>query len=323
MVTIGYHASHEQFSPSELLKLSKLAYQAGYQSISCSDHFRPWNSQQGQSGFAWAWLGAALESVPLPFCTVCAPGQRYHPAIIAQAVATLLEMFPGRFSLCIGSGEAMNEKITGTGWPTKANRNQRLLECAQVMRALWRGETVSHNGLIKVEEAKLYTLPDEMPQLIGAAITPETAKWFGGWADGLITVNQPIEKLRKVVDAFRENGGEAKPLYLKVQLSFAKTEYEARMGAYEQWRTNIFSSSVLADLVYPEQFEALASYVKPDDLDEMIHISADINKHREWISRYSELGFTHLSLHNVNRSQQHFIETFGEQVISSHQSLVR
>ena len=159
-VTFGYHGSHEQHAPSKLLEYVRLAEQAGFTAAMCSDHFHPWIERQGQSGFTWSWLGAALQATRLTFGCVNAPGWRYHPAIIAQAVATLCEMYPERFWLAVGSGEALNEHITGERWPVKSERDERLIECVTVMRKLWAGETVTHHGRIVVEEAKLYTLPE-------------------------------------------------------------------------------------------------------------------------------------------------------------------
>src|SRR5919112_2448835 len=126
-----YHCSHEQHAPSALLSYVRAAEAAGFAAAMCSDHFHPWTDAQGQSGFAWSWLGAALQATSLSLGTVNAPGARYHPAIIAQAAATLAEMFPGRFWFAIGSGEALNEAITGDAWPVKAERNARLQECAE------------------------------------------------------------------------------------------------------------------------------------------------------------------------------------------------
>lgn len=163
MVKFAYHASHEQFKPSALLKYVQAAEQAGFTAASSSDHFHPWSEQQGESGFSWAWLGAAMQATSLPFSVVCAPGQRYHPAIVAQAVATLAEMFPNRFWVSIGSGEALNERITGEHWLPKDERNARLKECADIIRALWAGETVTHYGRVCIEEAKLYTRPETPP----------------------------------------------------------------------------------------------------------------------------------------------------------------
>ena len=154
-VTIGYHCSHEQIAPSLLLKHARRAADAGFMAAMCSDHFHPWSERQGHSGFTWSWLGSALESTPLSFGTVCAPGQRYHPAVVAQGSATLAEMYGDRFWLAIGSGEALNEAITGEPWPSKPDRNARLKESADAIRRLWAGDTESMDGHITVSAARL------------------------------------------------------------------------------------------------------------------------------------------------------------------------
>jgi len=313
---ISYHASHEQFKPSELLRYVQQAEQAGFQGVLSSDHFAPWIEQQGESGFAWSWLGAAMQATQkLTFGVVNAPGQRYHPAIIAQAAATLAEMFPERFWIAMGSGQYLNEHITGEGWPTKENRNNRLKECADVIRRLWRGEVVSHFGEVLVEEARLYTLPQKPPLLVGAAITEKTAAWMGEWADALITISHPLEKLRTIVDAFRNNGGENKPMFLKVQLSYARTDDEALQHAHQQWRSNVFDSGVLSDLRAPAQFEAAGKFVKPDDMHQAVRISSDPVRHHDWLATYEELGFSEVILHNVGRNQEEFIDAFGQHVL--------
>ncbi|MUG91403.1 TIGR03885 family FMN-dependent LLM class oxidoreductase [Scytonema sp. UIC 10036] len=316
MAKIGYHASHEQFKPSELLKYVQMAEQAGFTLALSSDHFHPWSENQGQSGFAWSWLGAAMQATSaLSYRVVCAPGQRYHPAIIAQAAATLAEMFPNRFWLTVGSGQALNEHISGEHWPCKSDRNARLKECVDVIRALWAGETVTHHGKVYVEEAKLYTRPHTLPAIIGAAITAETAEWLGNWADGLITISRPPEKLQKVVDAFRRGGGEDKPMILKVQLSYDRDEETALQKAHQQWRNNIFKNIVMTELRTPQQFDAVGKFVQPKELHEHVRISADIQQHIEWLQKDIELGFDELILHNVNREQEQFIEVFGEKVL--------
>jgi coenzyme F420-dependent glucose-6-phosphate dehydrogenase len=148
MTRFGYHVSHEQFAPSDLLQWTKRAEEAGFDCAMSSDHFHPWSERQGQSGFAWSWLGAAMEATNLPFGIISAPGYRYHPAVIAQGAATLAQMYPDRLWLAFGSGEAINEYITGAAWPDKHERNARLLECAQIIRALLAGETVTHRGRV-------------------------------------------------------------------------------------------------------------------------------------------------------------------------------
>lgn len=315
MALIGYHASHEQFSPSDLLNFAKLAERYGFQAINCSDHFYPWSERQGQSGFSFAWLGAAMQATSIPFSMVCTPGYRYHPAIVAQAAATLAEMFPARFSMFLGSGEAMNERVTGIKFPIKPVRNEILQECSAIINRLLNGETVTHHGHTTTEEARLYTRPGIKPLIFGAAVTAETAAWLGTWADGMITISKPYTELKKTVEAFRSNGGKNKPVFLKVQLSYDNTDNNALAGAYDQWRTNIFSGTVLGELWRVEQFDALGEHVQPNELTRMVRISSDLNLHREWIEQDLSLGFERILLHNVNRNQEQFIRDFGEHVL--------
>lgn len=315
MASIGFHASHEQISPRRLLEAVTQAEEAGFSRAMCSDHFTPWSERQGESGFAWSWLGAALQATDLPFGVVNAPGQRYHPAVIAQAAATLAEMFPNRFWMAVGSGEFANEHITGDPWPNKAERNARLKECVDIMRALFKGEVVDHDGLVRVDRARLWTLPSSPPQLIGAAVSAATAGWLGGWADGLITIAQPTDVLRSVVDAFRAGGGENKRVALQVHVSWAPSEDEALRIAHDQWRTNVFSPPLCWDLATVEEFDEAARHVRPEDMRDAVLISSDPNRHVEWLTGLAELGFDEIYLHHVGQEQRAFIDTFGEQVL--------
>jgi len=312
---IGYQASHEQFAPSDLLKWAVMAEKAGFGMINSSDHFHPWSERQGHSGYAFSWLGAAMQATTIPYSVVSSPGKRNLPAIVAQAIATLEEMFPNRFSISLGSGEALNERITGDIWPIKSERNARLMECVTIIRRLLSGETVTHQGRITIENAKLYTLPKKTPLLYGAAVSTKTAEWVGNWADGLTTIHKPLPELKETVAAFRKGGGEGKPMILKVQLSYAQSEEAAMKGAYDQWRTNIFQSSVLGDLSTVEQFDALGEMVTEEKVKEMVHISSDVQKHIDIIQSYIDLGFDTIILHNVNRDQETFITDFGEKVL--------
>jgi probable non-F420 flavinoid oxidoreductase len=315
MPRIGLHCSHEQIPPSRLLRAVQEAEAAGFQAAMSSDHFSPWSERQGESGFAWSFLGAALQATGLPFGVVNAPGQRYHPAIIAQAAATLCELFPGRFWLALGTGEASNEHITGERWPSKRTRNARLRECVDVMRALFAGEVVDHDGLVRVDRARLWTLPAEPPKLIGAAVTPETARWCGGWADGLVTINQSHDALRRVIDAFREGGGDGRPVYLQVHLSWAPDEEEALAIAHDQWRTNLFAPPLCWDLETVEQFDLAAAHVRPQDLHQGVLISADAARHVAWLRELGALGFEQIHLHHVGQELLPFIDVFGERVL--------
>jgi len=315
MVTVGFHASHEQLSPRALLQVVQRAEEAGFDAAMCSDHFAPWSARQGHSGYAWSWLGSALQATGLSFGVVTAPGQRYHPAIAAQAMATLEEMYPGRFWAALGSGEAINEHVTGDRWPDKPTRDARLLECVGILRALLRGEEVTHHGLVTVDRAKLWSRPAQPPPLLGAAVSEQTARTVGGWADGLITVNQPADVLRRVIAAFREGGGENKPAHLQVHLSWAETESEALSEAHDQWRTNVFPSSIAWNLEFPEQFDAVAQHVRPDDLREAVLVSADVGRHVGWLRDLVDLGFDGLYLHHVGQQQDRFIDVFGAKVL--------
>jgi coenzyme F420-dependent glucose-6-phosphate dehydrogenase len=315
MVLCAYHASHEQFAPSALVRYARLAEQAGFTAVSSSEHLQPWSPRQGQSGFAWAWLGAAMQATALPFSVVCAPGLRYHPMILAQAAATLAELFPGRFQVALGSGEALNERVLGEPWPSKPERHARLRECVDLIRALWAGETVTHHGHVHILEGKLYTRPAVPPHIFGAAVTAETARWVGGWADGLLTVGGPPEAVRQRLDAFHAGGGAGKPVTLQVALSYARDEAEAHQGASEQWRTNVFPSHVLAELWTPEQFEAVARYVRAEDLEASVRISADPQRHLAWLQQDVALGVSQINLHNVHRAQEAFIDVFGAHVL--------
>jgi probable non-F420 flavinoid oxidoreductase len=315
MARIGFHASHEQFPPSDLLRLVQLAEATGFDSAMSSDHFRPWGEAQGQSGFAWSWLGAALQATRLPFGVISAPGYRYHPAILAQAAATLCEMFAGRLWLALGSGQRLNEDITGLPWPEKAERNARLRECADIIRALFRGETVTHHGRVTLIDGKLYSRPATPPLLLGAAVTEATAEAVGSWADGLLTISAKPDQLRKVVEAFRRGGGEGKPLFMQVGLNWAPSEAEALQGAHEQWRTNVLGGEVNWELRSPADFDTATRFVRPEDMRESVLISSDPGQHAAWLAEFIEIGFEELQLHQVGRNQHSFIDAFGAKVL--------
>jgi probable non-F420 flavinoid oxidoreductase len=315
MPTIGFHASHEQISPAELLAAVQEAEHVGFQAAMCSDHLAPWSERQGHSAHAWTWLGAAMQATSLPFGVVTAPGQRYHPSEIAQAIATLGDLYPGRFWAALGSGEALNEHVTGHRWPSKEERDARLLECVQVIRALLRGEEVTHRGLITVDRARLWGLPPKTPLLYGAAVSAETARTAASWADGLITVRQPTDVLREVIDAFRDAGGAGKPVAIQVHLSWAEDEATALDIAYDQWRTNVFGSELAWNLETPQQFDAAAQHVRPDDVTDAALVSADPSQHVKWLRELVDLDVDAIYLHHVGQEQSRFLEVFGTQVL--------
>lgn len=314
MPIIGFHASHEQVHPAELLEDVKHAEQAGFTAAMCSDHFAPWSERQGHSGFAWSWLGAALATTTLPFGVVTAPGQRYHPAITAQAAATLAAMFPGRFWMALGSGEAVNEHITGDGWPRKELRDARLRECAQIIRDLLAGDEVSSDGLVTVDRARIWTLPDEPPAQLGAAVSVETAAAVAEWADGLITVDQPTEQLRQMIEVYHEADGRGR-CCVQVHLSWDEDEARAVQIAHDQWRSNVFPSVLAWNLETPAQFDAASQNVAPEDMRPHLLMSSDPAVYIKRISELIDLGFDEIYLHHVGQQQRAFIDFFGEHVL--------
>lgn len=314
MTRIGFHASHEQISPHQLLADVQHAERAGFRMAMCSDHLAPWSRRQGHSGYTWAWLGAALATTGLDLGCVSAPGQRYHPVVHAQRIATLGQMFPGRFWVALGSGQNMNEHVTGDAWPRKEVRTQRLEECVEVIRALLAGETVSHDGLVRVHEAQIWERADPVPALLGPAITVASAARVAAWAEGLITLNQPVEVLRDLLAAYRGAGG-AGPAALQVHLSWARTEEEAERIAHDQWRSNVYAEPVDSDTPQPEAFDIMSEHVSPDAVREHVRVSADPQQHVEWLQEYAELGFDDIYLHFVGQDQEEFIDVFAEQVL--------
>ncbi|TCU07031.1 TIGR03885 family FMN-dependent LLM class oxidoreductase [Rhizobium sullae] len=314
MVHVGYHASQEQFTPRELIDYVRLAEQAGFNSIMSSDHLAPWSERQGQSAFVWTWLGAAMQLTKLPFGLITVPsGWRYHPVITAQAAATLAQLFPNRFPwMAVGSGQALNEHVVGDRWPSKAERNARLIAGVEIIRALWSGETVSSTEPVKVDEAKLYALPDRPPLIIAGALSTETAEWAGGWADGLITINQPREKIVEIIDAFRRGGGEGKPLYLQAHISYAPTEENALLNAFDQWRSNAVTAAMAETMRSPKEFDEACVNVRPEDMHRYVRIASDIGQHRAWIEEDAAIGFEKIYVHNVGRNQREFIKAFAQ-----------
>ena len=234
---------------------------------------------------------------------VNAPGQRYHPAIIAQAIGTLGAMYPGRFWAALGTGEASNEHITGDGWPRKDVRTARLRECVDVIRALLAGEEVSHDGLVRVDRARLWTRPEQPPALVGAAVSVATARWCAEWADGLITVNAPVKHLREMIDAYRDAGGRG-PLHLQVHVCWAPEQEQAEAIAYDQWRSNVFAPPVCWDLETAEHFDVVSADVPLERVAEVVNVSADLGRHVGWLEEYLELGFDQIALHHVGQEQR-------------------
>ena len=309
---IGFHASHEQLSPRALLDAVIRAEEAGFDAAMCSDHFAPWGVRQGQSGFAWTWLGAALASTAMPFGVVTAAGGRYHPAILAQAIATTAEMFPGRFWAALGSGEALNERVTGAPWPSKPERDRRLRSCAGIIRELLRGEVVSAESGVRVREARIWSLPTEPPPLRAAAVSPETAGSVAEWADGFITVAPQQDPPQQVRDAFRGSGGRG-PAILQLHICLGESDEDALAIARDQWRHVAVPGDRMWELALPEQFDAFGP---PDDaqLRGAVLVSGSASQLAAQIRREAE-GFDEVYLHHVGQDQQRFLRRAQDELL--------
>ncbi|MBO0981248.1 TIGR03885 family FMN-dependent LLM class oxidoreductase [Microbacterium sp. SD291] len=304
MTVIGYHASHEQLPPGMLLTAVRLAEAVGFDAAMCSDHLSPWSRAQGESGFAWSWIGAALARTDFPIGLVTAPGQRYHPVIHAQAMATLEEMFPGRFWAALGSGEALNEHVTGDPWPRKAEREERLRECVDVFRRLFAGEQVDVDGGIRVHEARIWSLPASPPPLLGAAVSPDTAQWVAEWADGLITVGSDPSATGEVLSSFRSAGGRG-PAALQVHVSLEETAELALEVAREQWLHSTAPADRMWDLEQPEDFEVLADPTD-DRLRQAVIVEPAVDRMAERIGS-AAAGYDQVYLHHVGTDQAAFL----------------
>ena len=311
---IGFHASHEQIGPRGLLDAVVHAERAGFDAAMCSDHLAPWSVRQGQSGHAWSWLGAALQATEFPIGVVTAPGQRYHPVITAQSIATLAELFPGRFWAALGSGEAVNEHVTGDPWPPKPVRDRRLEESAAIVRDLLAGREVSHAGLVTVDRARIWSLPDVHPPLLAAAASPATAARVATWADGMITFNQPAADLREIIDAFRSVAG-SKPVYVQVHVSWDPDPERAMRIATDQWRFSTLPQTRLWDIDSPEEFDRETRVADDVAIASSVIISSSLSHHVAAINEICALGVDGVYLHHVGTDQRRFIDVFGEHVV--------
>ncbi|HEU5344215.1 MAG TPA: TIGR03557 family F420-dependent LLM class oxidoreductase [Ktedonobacterales bacterium] len=322
MGTLGYAAMFEQFHPTELLTYSRQAEDAGFGSVMASDHFHPWTPTQGQAGFVWAWMGAlGAATQRMRFGPgVTAPGFRYHPAILAQAAATLAAMFPGRFWLGIGAGEALNEHVVGKYWPEAPTRLNLLGESVEVIRQLFSGKVVKYRGEhVTLESARLYTLPATPPPIYIATSGPVMSERTGRMADGIITVGAADEKIRNLMARFEKGAREAgkdpatMPRIMQIHVSWAESEAAATEQAVREW-PNGGMNFPKADIRNPEDFEAMAKLVRPEHFTGRVFISPDLDALAAHIQHFIDLGFDEVYLHNVGRNQQAFIEAVGRRV---------
>ena len=320
--TIGYAAMSEQFHPTDMLAWSQLAEEQGFGSVMCSDHFHPWTPEQGQSAFVWTFLGALGQATSLPFCTgVTPPGYRYHPAVLAQAAATVEAMYPGRFTLGVGAGEAINEHVVGGYWPEAPERVERMFEAIGIIQRLFEGKGVRHQGkYFRVEGARLYTLPPAPPPIWIATSGPYVSRRTGQSVDGIITVSATDEKVRGLLErceaGARETGRDPATLrrVLLLHVSWDATDALAMDNCLREW-PNGGMPFPKADIRDPETFQALARMVRPEHFQGRVHVSADPQVHAGLLQHFIDMGFDTIFVHNVGRNQADYIRMMGQEVI--------
>ena len=326
MTTIGYAAMLEQFHPNDLLDWCAQAEDAGFEAgFMVSEHFHPWTPTQGQSAFAWSFMGALGTRTSLRFGTaVTCPGFRYHPAVIAHAAATLGAMFPGRFYLGLGAGEALNEHVIGGVWPEVPIRSAMMFEAIEIIDKLFSGQVSRHDGkYFTLERAKLYTRPpdDQKVPIYVATAGPVNAKKTGKFADGIITVGAADEKMGMIRDKFAEGAREvgkdpsAAPMLLQIHISWAPTEAEATENAMVEWPNGGMAFFPKQDIKNPEDFAGIAKLVRPEDFKNRVLMTPDLDEHVAEIQKYVDFGFTDIYIHQVGRDQAAFIDAYAKDVL--------
>jgi coenzyme F420-dependent glucose-6-phosphate dehydrogenase len=313
-IELGYALSSEEHGPNDLVRNARLAEEAGFTFALISDHYHPWVDAQGQSPFVWSVIGGiahATERLRLGTGVTC-PTIRIHPAIIAQAAATSQVMLEGRFFLGVGTGEELNEHVTGSVWPGPQKRLEMLEEAVEVLRLLWQGGYQSHYGKhYTVEQARIYTLPDEPPPIAIAAAQPKAAELAGRVGDALIAVAPESE----TVEQFEQAGGNGKPRYAQVTVCYAASEEKAKQTAYEIWPNGGMEGALGQELAIPEHYEAAAELLTEDDVAETVICGPDPERHLEAIREYEQAGFTHVYVHQVGREQESFLRFYADKVM--------
>ncbi|GAA3040525.1 TIGR03557 family F420-dependent LLM class oxidoreductase [Streptosporangium longisporum] len=311
MTRFGYFLSSEEHGPAELVRQAKLAERAGFEGLWISDHFHPWLDVQGQSPFVWTVIGAVAQATSLPITTaVTCPLVRTHPAIIAQAAATTAALTGGRFTLGVGTGEALNEHILDSRWPPAAERLEMLEEAVELMRDLWSGRLVTHRGThYRVDTARLYTLPDEPPPVYMSAFGEKAVTLAGKIADGFICTSPSAE----LVDKFHKAGGAGKPSQAGMKVCYALDEAEARKTVHKLWPTQGIQGEASQLLPLPRHFEELAEMVSEDEVgspcgpDPEVHIKA--------IQEYVDAGFDEVYISQIGQDQDAFFDFYAEKVL--------
>jgi G6PDH family F420-dependent oxidoreductase len=309
---LGYFLSCEEFGPQELVAQARQAEAAGFHGLWISDHFHPWIDAQGESPFVWGVVGALSEATDLPVTTgVTCPTVRMHPAIVAHAAATAAVQLGGRFTLGVGSGEALNEHILGDPWPEADVRLEMLEEAVQVMRALWSGEVVHHRGThYRVDHARLYTIPDAPPRVLVSGFGPKAVDLAGRIGDGYATVMPDAE----LISRYHESGGGG-PVHAGTKVCYGSDEAEARRTAHRLWPNEALPGELAQILPAPEHFQQATQLVTEEMIGESVPCGPDLDKHIEALQEYADAGVDELYVQQIGGGHEAFFEAYAREVL--------
>lgn len=311
---LGYWLSAEEHAPADLVRNASRAEEVGFDTAGISDHFHPWVPEQGQSAFVWGVIGAISQVTSgLTITTgVTAPIIRMHPAIVAQAAATAAALLPGRFRLGVGTGERLNEHITGAPWPRPDLRREMLEEAVAVIRMLWSGDSVDHYGKhFTVEKAQLFTLPDQPPPILVAGSSTKSATMAGRIGDGFFGVIPSTSH----VDAFEGAGGRGKPRVAQIHVCWAPTRDDALTTAHRWWPNAALKGSALTELPHPSDFSQVLKLARPDDVAASVVLGPDPQVHLDAIASFAKAGFNEVHVHQIGPDQEGFFSFYGKEVL--------
>ena len=315
MTEFGYALSSEEHAPRDLVANAAKAEAAGFDFLMVSDHFHPWTDKQGNSPFVWSLIGAIAQVTERAWLGtgVTCPTIRIHPAIIAQAAATSAALMPGRFKLGVGTGENLNEHILGDRWPETDVRREMLEEAIEVMRLLWQGGMQSWRGRhYTVEQARIYSLPDEPPEVLVAASGPKSIELAGRVGDGYVGLAPEADNVEK----FKQAGGDGKPVVGQIEVCWAKSKDEAVDTVHEWWPQTALGGELTYELKLPAHFEQACEQVTKDDIAESpLPLGPDPEKHVGGIKGFLDAGYTHVYVHQLGPDQEGFLSFYESEVL--------
>lgn len=313
MTRYGYFLSSEEFSPAELLDQARMAEEAGFQALAVSDHFHPWNDEQGEGSFVWSVIGALSQVTSLPITTlVTCPTIRMHPVINAQAAATAAVLTGGGFRLGLGSGEALNEHVLGDAWPATDQRLDMLEEAVEVIRKLSTGERITHRGPhYTVENARLYTLPAEPAPLYVSGFGPKAAERAARIGDGFVTMQPDAE----LVETFRRSGGGDKPVIGGLKVCWDTDRQRAVKTVHRLWPNEQLPGELAQILPTPEHFEQASSLITEDMVAQATVCGDNLAEHVKALAAYAQAGFDEVYVNQIGPDQVQFFDFYRTEVL--------